>query len=349
MKSWQKSYTQKNRKMSGLFSLQKHRKGFWLILGLLTLVSIGASLGVGVVKVSPQQLFLALLGEETSSVGARIILYTRLPRTCAALLAGAALAVSGVVIQTILHNPLASPGIIGVNSGAGLMVAICCAVFPMVQKFTPVIAFAGALLAVLLVLGLAEHTGASRMTVILAGVAISQLFSAGIDAVVTFVPDAINGVTDFRIGGFTGVTMKQLGPAASLILVSLILVFSMAQQLEILSLGNDTAISLGMDVKRIRISLLILAAALAGAAVSFSGLIGFVGLIVPHIMRRIVGEESRFLLVASAIGGALFVTVCDLLARVVFAPYELPVGIVLAFTGAPFFLWLLFQQKGGRV
>ena len=336
MKNWQTFYTEKN------------RTWFWLVLGLLLAITIGASLGIGVVKVSPHHLFMSLWGKDTTSVGARIVLYTRLPRTVAAVLSGAALAVSGGIIQTVLHNPLASPGIIGVNSGAGLMVAIVCAIWPLAQKWTPIVAFAGALAGVLLVLSLAEYTGASKMTVVLAGVAVSQLFSAGIDAVVTFVPDALNGVSDFRIGGFAGVTMKQLQPAGILIFVSLIVVFSLAQQLEILGLGRETAESLGMDVRKIRFLLLVLAAALSGAAVSFSGLIGFVGLIVPHMMRRFVGEESRPLLIASALGGAFFVTLCDLLARVVFAPYELPVGIVLAFTGAPFFLWLLFQQKGGR-
>ena len=279
----------------------------------------------------------------------RIVLYTRLPRTCAALLAGAALAVSGGVIQTVLSNPLASPGIIGVNSGAGLAVALVCAIAPLAQAWTPLVAFLGALAGILLVLGLAERTGASRITVVLAGVAVSNLFSAGIDAVVTLVPDALNGVSDFRIGGFSGVTMAQLAPAAGLILVSLALVLSLSQQLDILALGSDTAQSLGLSVRPVRFLFLMLAAALAGAAVSFSGLIGFVGLIVPHTMRRLVGEDSLPLLLSSALGGAFFVTLCDLLARILFAPYELPVGIILAFAGAPFFLWLLFRQRGGRV
>lgn len=186
------------------------------------------------------------------------------------------------------------------------------------------------------------------MTVVLAGLAISNLFSAGIDAVVTFVPEALNGVSDFRIGGFSGVTLSQLAPAAKLIGVSLVAVISLSQQLDVLALGKDTAQSLGMSVKPLWIVLLVLSAALAGAAVSFSGLLGFVGLIVPHTMRRLVGEESLPLLLSSAFGGGFFVTLCDLISRTLFAPFELPVGIVLAFTGAPFFLWLLFRQKGGR-
>lgn len=331
-----------------IFSTRRNKPLFWAGLCLLTLAAALCSLWIGSVTLSPGQVLAALAGQDTSSTAARIVLYARLPRTCAALLAGAALAVSGTVIQTVLNNPLASPGVIGVNACAGLAVAVVCAAAPAAQRYTPFIAFPGALAGVLLVMGLSQWTGASRMTVVLAGAAISNLFSAGIDAVVTLVPDALNGVTDFRIGGFSGVTMARLGPAAVLIGASLAAVLSLSQQLDILALGSDTAQSLGLPVKPVRFVLLVLSAALAGAAVSFSGLLSFVGLIVPQTMRRLVGEESLPLLVSSALGGAFFVTVCDLLSRVLFAPFELPVGIVLAFTGAPFFLWLLFRQKGGR-
>ena len=333
---------------SQIFSTPRSKGGFLAGLCILTMAAAALSLWIGSVQLSPMQVLNALFGHDPSSPAARIVLYTRLPRTCAALLAGAALAVSGVVIQTVLNNPLASPSIIGVNSGAGLAVAVVCAAAPLAQQYTPIVAFAGALAGVLLVTGLSRRNGAARTTVVLAGVAVSALFSAGIDAVVTLVPEALNGISDFRIGGFTGVTMKQLAPAAGMILVSLVIVFSLSQQLELLGLGGDTAQSLGLSVQPMRILLLILAAALAGAAVSFSGLLSFVGLIVPHTMRRFWGEDSLPLLVSSALGGALFVTVCDLLARVLFAPFELPVGIVLAFAGAPFFLWLLFRQRGGR-
>lgn len=327
----------------------RHSKGYILvILGVLVLLAIVMSLTIGAVKVTPQEVFYILLGQDDASTAAKIVLYTRLPRTCAALFAGAALAVSGMVIQTVLNNPLASPSIIGVNSSAGFAVALICAIAPQAQKYTPFVAFAGALAGVLLVMVLSQSMAASRITVVLAGVAISNLFSAGIDAVVTFVPDALNGVTDFRIGGFDSVTIAQLKPAAYIIIISILILLTLSQQLDILALGSDTARSLGLAVGPIQVVFLVLAAALAGAAVSFSGLLGFIGLIVPHVMRRLVGEESGILLVSSALGGAFFVVVCDLIARVVAAPFVIPVGIVLAFAGTPFFLWLLFKQRGGR-
>ena len=337
--------------MNSLQTFFTRRNKYFLLagFGILLIAAIVISLLVGSVKMPPGQVFDALMGRDRESTMSRIILYSRLPRTCAAFLAGAALAVAGVVIQTVLNNPLASPSIIGVNSSAGFAVAFVCAFWPAAQRYTPFIAFFGALAGVLLVMTLSQSTVAARITVVLAGVAISNLFSAGIDAVVTLVPDALNSVSDFRIGGFTGVTMSQLGPAAAIIAISLIIVFSLAHQLDILALGTDTAKSLGLAVGRMRIVFLVLAAALAGAAVSFCGLIGFVGLIVPHAMRRIVGEDNGILLVASAMGGSFFVLICDLIARVLFAPFEIPVGIVLSFAGAPFFLWLLFKQRGGRV
>ena len=143
--------------------------------------------------------------------------------------------------------------------------------------------------------------------------------------------------------------MPKLAPAFWVILPAFALVLSLAGELDVLMLGRDVSQSLGLRVKPMRLLLLALAAALAGAAVSFCGLLGFVGLIVPHIMRRLLGEESRTLILGSALGGAAMLTYCDLLGRVLFAPYELPVGIVLSFVGGPFFIFLLLKQRGGRI
>ena len=316
---------------------------------LLTLLSAVLSLCLGSTLLSPVLVPQALFGEVDGTVEGQIIQYVRLPRTCGCLLAGMALAVSGAVIQSVLSNPLAAPNIIGVNSGAGLMVVLCSALFPQSVTLTPLAAFLGAFLGVVLVLFIAERTGASRITLVLAGVAVSNIFSAGIDAVVTFFPDAVLSYTDFRIGGLNNLSMDRLVPSFCVIAAALIILFSLTSEMDILSLGRETAQSLGLPVKPLRLILLALAAALAGAAVSFAGLLGFVGLIVPHIMRRVVGEDSRPLLAACALGGAALLTLCDLLSRVLFAPYEIPVGIVLSLAGGPFFIWLLLRQRGGRI
>ena len=320
----------------------------YLALALITLASAALSLMLGPVSLSPGEVISAFFKSEAVTSADRIALYARLPRTCGCIVAGAALAVSGAVIQGVLSNPLAAPNVIGVNSGAGLAAAFCCAFLPGAYALVPFAAFLGALLSVLLVLLIAERTGASKITLVLGGVAISSVLSAGVDAVVTFVPDALVGYSDFRIGSLSGLTMQKLAPAAWVVLAALALSFSLTHELDLLMLGRDTARSLGLRAGKMRILLLAVAAALAGAAVSFAGLLGFIGLIVPHIMRRLVGDESRLLLPGCAMGGAVMLLLCDLASRMLFRPYELPVGIALSFIGGPFFVWLLLRQRKGR-
>ena len=318
-----------------------------LLAGLLALSGV-ASLAFGAVSIPPGEVIAALLGRGSGTT-ASIVLYARLPRLCGCLLAGAALACAGVIIQGVLSNPLAAPNVIGVNSGAGLATALCCALAPGAVRLTPIAAFLGALVGVLLVLFIAERAGAARITLVLAGVAMSSMFGAGIDAVVTFVPDALSGYTDFRVGGVKNLSMARLAPAFWVILIALLIALSLSNELDLLLLGRETAQSLGLPAKWLRLALLMVAAALAGAAVSFAGLLGFVGLLVPHIMRRLLGEDSVHLLLSSALGGAGLLTLCDLLSRLLFAPFELPLGVVLSLAGGPFFLWLLLgQRRGGR-
>lgn len=318
-------------------------------LALLAALSALLSLCLGAASVSPGEVFAVLLGRGGGTAG-KIVLYARLPRTCGCLLAGAALAAAGTIIQGVLGNPLAAPNVIGVNAGAGLLTAVCAALWPARTAAVPLAAFLGALGGVLLVLFIAERTGASRMTLVLAGVAVSGMFSAGIDAVLTFFPDALNSYTDFRVGGMANLSMSRVLPAAWVILPAFLLALSLSGELDVLLLGEETARSLGLPARPLRLVLLTLAAALAGAAVSFAGLLGFVGLIAPHITRRLVGEDSSaHLLLASALDGAALLTLCDVIARTLFAPYELPVGVVLSLLGGPFFIWLLLRQRrGGR-
>ena len=202
-----------------------HKKYILCLLAVLTLLCAVLSICFGAVSVAPGEILQALLQGEQENAQGQIILFSRLPRTCGCLLAGSALALSGAVIQAVLHNPLAAPNIIGVNSGAGLLVALFCALWPTAAAATPLAAFLGALMGMLLVLGIAERTGASRMTLVLAGVAVSAMFSAGIDAVVTFVPDALNGSSDFRIGGMANLTMARIAPAWLIILIAMIALF----------------------------------------------------------------------------------------------------------------------------
>lgn len=316
-----------------------------LLLVLLLLVVVSMSLCMGAERINILDAVSDLIaGNDTAA--ARILRYARVPRTCAGLLAGTGLAASGAIIQGVLANSLAAPSTIGVNAGAGFAVALFCAMAPGALMAIPFAAMAGAFGSAMLVLTIAERTSASKISLVLAGVAVSGIFNAGIDAIITFVPESLNGYSDFRIGGLFHVSLPQLFPAAILIVLALFAAGSLHNELDLLMLGTEQAQSLGLSARNMQIVFLGLAAILAGSAVSFAGLIGFVGLMVPHIMRHLVGETSGVLLAGSALGGAILLCGCDLLARILFVPFELPVGIVMALIGGPFFIWLL--RKRGR-
>lgn len=315
--------------------------------GLFCVLAALLSLLLGSVPLSPGALLTALRDGPTDTVG-WILWYSRLPRTAACLLAGAGLAVSGAVIQGVLHNKLASPNIIGVNAGAGLAVTVCSALGFLSGWAIAASAFAGAMLAMALVVFTAHRTGASRTTVILGGVAVNTFLNALSEAVATLVPEAAMLTADFRVGGFSSVSVNRLLPAAILILAALTVLLTLSSELDVLALGEDTARGLGLPVGQMRVLFLALAALLAGASVSFAGLLGFVGLIIPHAVRLLGGSENRLLLPLCALGGAGFVTLCDVAARVLFAPFELHTGILLSVLGGPCFVWILLRRKGGQ-
>lgn len=277
-----------------------------------------------------------------------ILYFVRLPRVLASLVCGAGLAVSGAVIQGVLANKLASPSIIGVNAGAGLAITLCTALGLGAGWKLSFFAFLGAFLAVMTVSFGARKWGASRGTVILMGVAMNSLLGAVSDAVTSFFPKISIMKTDFKIGDFSSVTYSKLVPASLLIILSILILMSLSNELEVLTLGDENAKSLGMNTGSMRTLFLMLAAALAGSAVSLAGLLSFVGLLVPHAVRRISTNEMHQFIPLCALFGAGFVSLCDTWARVLFAPYELPVGIIMAFLGAPFFLIILKKEKGGR-
>lgn len=280
--------------------------------------------------------------------GERIFIFVRFPRTIACLLVGAALSVSGAVIQNVLANRLASPSIIGVNSGAGLAVTVCAAGGLYGGWRLSLFSFLGAFSAVLLISLGARKWGASRGTVILMGVAMNSLLNAFSDAIVTFDPNVGVMSNDFKVGDFSAVSYQKLIPAMIIILIALAVLFTLSNELDVLTLGEENARGLGLNTKIMRIFFLVLAALLAGCAVSVAGLLSFVGLMIPHAVRRLGAGQSKYLLPLCALFGGAFVTFCDTAARTVFAPYEIPVGIIMAFLGAPFFVFILIKGKGGH-
>lgn len=328
-------------------STRSASKTLCFLLCLLLLLCI-AGLCLGASGTHIADALADVLRGRLTTPAARILLYVRLPRVLCAVLAGAALSASGVLIQAVLGNPLAGPNVIGVNAGAGFATLLLACLFPAAVNALPAAAFLGALLASLFIFALADRTGASRMTIVLSGVALSSVLSAGMDLITTLYPESTLGMSGFLIGGFSGVTTARLQSAAFYLVPALVLALLVSGELDVLQLGEEVAASLGMRVRRTRFGLLLLSSVLAGAAVSFSGLLGFVGLIVPHAVRRFTGGEHRKLMPLSVVCGALFVLACDTLGRTLFQPFEIPVGILMSFIGGPFFLALLLRQRRGR-
>lgn len=298
----------------------------------------------GAVKISPAEIINAVLFEKATT-NYQIIWNVRLPRTITASLVGTCLALSGCILQGVMRNPLASPNIIGVSSGAGLMTLIVLIIFPDYYYLAPLGSFMGALMATLFIYFLAWKEGAATTRLILAGVAVSSLLGAGNNAIMTFYPDKVSGIIGFMVGGLSATNWKHVHTIFYYAIIGIILLLFVANKLNILTLGDEVATGLGLNVEATKFFFIIISSLLAGAAVSVVGLLGFVGLIVPHITRLFIGSDYRYLIPATIFTGSAVVVLCDTLARVLFAPVEIPVGIIMSVLGAPFFLYLLRRKK----
>ncbi|CCQ93354.1 Fe(3+)-citrate import system permease protein YfmE [[Clostridium] ultunense Esp] len=318
----------------------------YLILAFvfLFILSFFISLGNGAVKISAREIAKAILAEE-NNVNRQVIWNVRLPRTIMAGLVGICLSLSGAILQGVMRNPLAGPNIIGVSAGGGLAALILLVLFPELYYLVPGGAFVGSLLATLFIYILAWKDGALPTRLILAGVAVSSLLNAGINALMTFYPDRVAGVISFMVGGLSAITWIQVKMILPYVSIGIILVLLLPTKLNVLMLGDEIATGLGLNVERTRFIFIILSSLLAGAAVSAVGLLGFVGLMVPHIARLFIGSDYRYLFLGSIFLGGTVVMLCDTMARVLFAPMEIPVGIIMSALGAPFFLLLLRRKE----
>ncbi len=310
---------------------------------LLALVGIFLSIAKGAADISLSQVVEILLHPQAAPQD-QIIWNIRLPRTIVGVLVGINLALSGAILQSIMRNPLADPHIIGISSGAGLAGIAVMILFPALEYLITPVAFVGAMLAAVAIYILAWKNGIKPVRIILAGVAVSAFLSAGISGLLIFYSDRVHGALMWMVGGLAARSWPHVSIILPYAVVGLILALISAHYLNVLQLGDDMAKGLGVNVEVTRIVLTAIAALLAASAVSVVGLLGFVGLIIPHITRLIIGSDYRFLIPGAALLGAAVVTLSDTFARVVFAPIELPVGIIMAFIGAPFFLFLLRKE-----
>lgn len=334
-------------------------------LGVLLLVTlVVVELGVGAVSIAPQQVISILLATVGVDLGWRhetvqesVLLAIRLPRVLLAGLVGAALAAAGAAIQGMFRNPLADPALIGVSSGAAMATALAIVAGPLAVPqlaaaqswFLPAAGFAGGTVTTLLIVRIARRgDGTEVATMLLAGIAINAL-SGAVTGLLVFLADDVQlrDITFWSLGSLAGATWAKLAAAAPLIAPCLVLLPAHAAALNAFLLGEDEALLLGVDVERLKRRIVLLSAMGVGAAVSVSGVIGFVGLVVPHVVRLAVGADHHRLLPNAAIYGAAALLAADLLSRTLVPPAELPIGTVTAAAGAPVFLWMLVRRGGG--
>lgn len=336
-----------------------------LLLGVILVGLVLAGIGIGTVEVSPGQA-LAIIGSKLGlslpwayeTQQENVLLAIRLPRVLLGILVGASLAVSGGAMQGLFRNPLADPGLIGISSGSAL--AAVAAIVLGSALFGPTnsllgyyglsfAAFIGGVFTTYLVYRIATVNGkVSVATMLLAGIAVNALAGAGIGVFTYLATDAqLRNITFWGLGSLGGATWETVGAIVPFVLLALIGIPRMARDLNSLLLGEAEAGHLGTNVDRVKVVVITLTALCIGASVAVAGAIGFVGLVVPHLLRLIVGPDHRVLLPASALLGASLLVGADLVSRTIVSPAELPIGIVTASVGAPFFLWLLLKNRGG--
>lgn len=334
----------------------------WLFL-LLTLGLVASALiatGYGAVSISPRQvvgILFAHLGFDTGIAYTQqqdaVLWAIRLPRVVLGCLVGAALGVSGAALQGIFRNPLAEPALVGVAGGAsvGAVASIVLGFTVLGQWSLPAAAFGGALVSTLAVYAIARSEGRTSIeTLILMGIAVNAITGA-VTGYLTFQADdaELRSIVFWSLGSLGGSTWDVVRVATPFILPAALLALRWGQPLNLMVLGESEARHLGVRTERVRLTLIGLTALMTGAAVAMAGIIGFVGLVVPHLVRLLVGPDHRTLLPASALGGAMLLVLADLAARTLVVPAELPLGVVTTLIGGPFFLWLLYRSKQRRI
>lgn len=319
-----------------------------LVLGILSFAAIILNVQQGEYPIATLDIIKTLFGVDTGNPDHAFVIYTlRLPRTLVAFMVGMALAISGAIFQGLTRNPLADPSIIGINAGAGMVAVAMIVLFPSAPVYMlPIAAFVGALLIALLIYSLAWNGGSSPTLLILLGIGLSAIATACTSLMITF--GSIYDVSQALVwlaGSVYGRTWEQFFSLLPWIALGIPIALSLSHQINVLNLGDDVAKGLGSRVEWQRGLLVLVAVALSGSAIASAGTIAFVGLMAPHAGRLLIGVNHQNLLPVTALLGGLLVTLADLVGRILFAPIELPCGVVTAAIGAPFFLYLLIHKR----
>ena len=333
-----------------LISRQRH-----LLLTFLISLIVSALLGlsIGSFKISVFDILLGKLDE----LGSTILYTIRMPRVMLAAFVGASLAISGACLQGLFRNPLADPGLIGVSAGAALGAAFAIVVSsrfislnflgPYLIPFSAII---GSASVIIILFGITKGFGYDGVTyMLLAGIAVNAIAGVGI-GVLTYISDdsELRSLTFLTMGSFGGVTWPLILPAIVVIIFSIVWIIGLSRKLDLIQLGDVEASRLGINIKKVRFGVIISSAVVVGISVALSGMIGFVGLVVPHLVRILGGVNHLYVLIGSAIFGSILMVISDMMCRVIISPAELPVGLITSGLGSPFFLWLIFKMRAGN-
>lgn len=322
-----------------------------LICCLLCAASLVLAAGVGSVSISPAEI-IAIIDGSLTGVKSSIFISIRVPRVIMAFITGAALAAGGTVMQSVLRNPLASSYTLGVSSGASLFAAIVMISglsIPFIGGFTlPLMGFLGGLATVMLAMGITARLDSSmeNQTIILAGMVLSLFVSAMLTVLTAFAKEHLEQLVFWQMGSFSGQSYSSCAMAGGVCFLAILLVMRHSNELDIMTFGEEQAMSAGVDLRREKLILIGLSALMTGTVVSFAGVIGFIDLIAPHVVRKIFGSRHRLVVPMSALFGGGFMVLADLVSRTLLAPTELPVGAVTAIIGAPFFAYVYFHRNG---
>lgn len=325
----------------------KYKSRFlWILFFVLLLVlAMMFSIFSGTLHFSPQDILTVFSGSCPDKLTKNIIYNVRLPRMLIAMMVGLNMGIAGALLQGLLRNPLASPNIIGANSGAGLAAVIVMCLLPGNIKMLTPAAFLGALLAGLIIYALSKKNGSSTsVTIILAGVALGALFSALTTGIMILHSDELGITYTWLAGSLTGRGWPYFNLLWPYSLLGTLAAIYLSPRINLFMLGEEVGKNLGLSIESSRLLIILNASILAGSAVSVAGTIGFIGIIAPHLARMMIGNDYRYLIFLSGILGGLLLVVGDTLARILFQPLEIPVGIITAILGAPFFFFLLNQK-----
>lgn len=322
-------------------------------MGVLALIILGvaalASLYMGVRYISVHEIMYSIINYNPSNVNEMVVQSLRVPRMLAAIIVGVSFAISGALMQGVTNNPMASPSVLGITSGASFGLAIGMILFPQLSLNGSIIfSFLGSALATICILALAKRVGgkATPVYLALAGTAISAVFTAVTHMLVVFFQVA-QELSFWTAGGISGVRMEQIILSLPWTIVGVLIAMYISKSVTLLSFGEEVAIGLGSNLGRVRALAGVTVLILSGAAVALAGPIGFIGLVIPHITRKLVGVDYRFVIPFSGLFGAVLVMLADILARVVNPPFETPLGAITAIVGVPFFIYLA-NRKGGK-